>query len=378
LVVVLASGFAALVAAVLGLRWIFAYPDRPLHGPSATMELKVAEGATFGTVLADLRRTAVVRRPFLFRMFANSSGMASRLRPGTYTLRPGMTPRQLLEMLVKGPPIVLRRVTVPEGKNMLEVARLVAEAGVCQEKELVEHMRSRRVTRELGIPGPTVEGYLFPDTYKFRPGSPPMLVLKTMVRRHRQVLRELKERHPSFLIRLRNRFRFDDHQIVIMASLVEKETGVPRERPLIAGVFLNRLSVPQWKTRKLETDPTIVYGCTVPSKVSDACRQWKGRIQRIHLNDAENPYNTYQHAGLPPGPIANPGRDALTAVIRPAASAFLFFVSKNDGSHHFSATFEEHNRAVDRYQRSRPAQPASEMAPPGQVRVPAERPGPSP
>ena len=119
LVVVAASGFALLVAAVLALRWTFAYPDRPLQGPSKPMELVVAEGATFGTVLEDLRKRGVVRRPFLFRMFANSSGMAGKLRPGTYTIRPGMTPRQILTMMVKGPPVVLRRVTVPEGEHLV-------------------------------------------------------------------------------------------------------------------------------------------------------------------------------------------------------------------------------------------------------------------
>lgn len=353
LAIVVSTGFVLMVAAVLVVRWTFSYPDRPLPGPSGPMELTVAEGVTFGMVLSDLRKRGVVKRPFLFRMFANSSGMAGRLRPGIYTIKPGMTPRQLLAMLVKGPPVVLVRVTVPEGKNMLEVAKLVSEAGVSPEKELVEAMRSRRVTRALRIPAATVEGYLFPDTYRFRPGSPPDLVLGTMVKRHRQVIEELKSRHPSYLIRLRNRFRFDDHQIVIMASLVEKETGVAKERPLIAGVFLNRLSVPHWKSRRLETDPTIVYGCTVPTRVSDACRQFQGRIRRIHLNDAENPYNTYQHAGLPPGPIANPGRDALLSVLRPTPSQYLFFVSRNDGSHHFSATFEEHNRMVDLYQRGK-------------------------
>lgn len=351
LVVVLATGFALLSAGALGLRWAFGYPDRALPGPGAPKEIVVDRGATFGVVLRTLTKAGVVKRPFLFRLFANSSGLAGRIRPGRYTLRPGLTPRTLLKMLVRGPKVVLRQVTIPEGKNIVQVAHLIAQAGICDEQELLRKMRSRVFAHSLGIPAGTVEGYLFPDTYRFRQGSPPELVIRTLVKRLRRVLADLEARHPSYLIRLRNRYRYDDHQIVILASLVEKETADPRERPLIAGVFLNRLHSRRFPSRKLETDPTIVYGCTVPLRRSPACLQFRGRIRRIQLRDAENPYNTYQHAGLPPGPISNPGRAALLAVLRPAQTAYLYFVSKNNGTHYFSRTFEEHQRMVDRYQR---------------------------
>ena len=357
MLVVVSTGFAALVAGALIIRWAFAYPDRPLPGPHNSVQLTIAKGTTFGQVLGKLRKQGIVKRPFLFRVFANSSGMAGKLRPGTYTIRPRPTPRQLLSMFVKGPKIVLKRVTIPEGKHLLEVAHIIAAAGISDEKSLVEKMRSRSFAKRLGLPGDSVEGYLFPDTYRFRPDSSPELIIRTLVKRHRKVMRRLKARHPSYLIRLRNRFRFDDHDIVIMASIVEKETGVARERPLIAGLFMNRLIFKSHRSRKLETDPTIVYGCTVPLRKSPACLQFRGRIRRIHLNDAENPYNTYQHAKLPPGPIANPGYAALRAVIRPTTSKYLFFVSKNDGSHYFSKTFAEHDRMVTKYQRRRRPRP---------------------
>ena len=351
MLVVVSTGFVALVVGVLTIRWAFSYPDRPLPGPQKPVMLTIVKGTTFGQLLAQLRQQGIVRRAFLFRVFANSSGMAGKLRPGTYTIAPRSTPRQLLSMFVKGPKIELRRVTIPEGKNLLQVANIIAAAGISDEKSLVDKMRSRSFAKRLGIPGDSLEGYLYPDTYRFRPDSSPELILRTLVTRQRKIMRELKARHPSHLIRLRNRFRFDDHDIVILASIVEKETGVARERPLIAGLFMNRLTLKSFPSRKLETDPTIVYGCTVPIRKSPACLQWKGRIRRIHLNDAENPYNTYQHAKLPPGPIANPGYAALRAVIRPTSSKYLFFVSKNDGSHYFSKTFAEHDRAVTKYQR---------------------------
>ena len=132
-----------------------------------------------------------------------------------------------------------------------------------------------------------------------------------------------------------------------MASLVEKETAQPAERPRIAGVFLNRLKLPTFVPHRLETDPTIVYGCTVPVKKSAACKKFEGRIRKMHLTDEDNPYNTYTHEGLPPGPISNPGRAALEAVLKPDATPYLYFVSKNDGTHYFSKTRAEHEAAVE-------------------------------
>jgi UPF0755 protein len=134
-----------------------------------------------------------------------------------------------------------------------------------------------------------------------------------------------------------------------MASIVEKETGQPVERPRIASVFLNRLRFGSFQPKLLQTDPTIIYGCTVPTEKSAACEQFEGRIRRIHLQDQDNVYNTYTHEGLPPGPISNPGRAALEAVLAPEKSRYLYFVARNDGTHQFSKTRKEHEAAVDKY-----------------------------
>jgi UPF0755 protein len=172
-----------------------------------------------------------------------------------------------------------------------------------------------------------------------------------MVERHRQVFADLERRYRDGLHSLEKGLEWGPHEIVVLASIVEKETGAKHERPLIAGVFLNRLRFSSFQPKLLQTDPTIVYGCTVPEEKSAACQKFEGRIRRIHLDDKDNPYSTYAHEGLPPGPISNPGRAALEAVLAPKKSRFLYFVARNDGTHEFSKTVAEHERWVDVFQR---------------------------
>jgi UPF0755 protein len=293
----------------------------------------------------------VLDHPSWFRIYATERGDASKVRPGRYTFRPEMTPKQILDALIIGVPEEEVAVTLPEGRNLLEVADLLDKAGVTSKAEFLRTVRDAVLMRQLGVPGDTFEGYLYPDRYEFRPGTAATKVIARLVRHTKEVLAELKDKHKSGVAALQKLHGFDDHQIVLMASLVEKETARPEERPRIAGVFLNRLRLSTFKPHLLQTDPTIVYGCTVPVEKSAACRKWDGRIHRIHLDDKDNPYNTYTHEGLPPGPICNPGRAALEAVMQPDATPFLYFVSKNDGSHYFSKTRAEHEAAVDKYQR---------------------------
>jgi UPF0755 protein len=211
------------------------------------------------------------------------------------------------------------------------------------------------------VPGPTLEGYLFPDTYKFRPHTPAARALVPLVRRHRQVFEEVRAAHRQSLAALTKSLGFDDAKIVVLASIVEKETGRPDERPKVAAVYLNRLSNPKFQPKRLAADPTIIYGCAVAplfmGKTSEACSQWKGNIQYIHLYDKDNPYNTYTHEGLPPAPIASPGRAALAAVMKPDPGPYLYFVAKPDGTSYFSSTQAEHDAAVVRYQRGGKALP---------------------
>lgn len=196
-----------------------------------------------------------------------------------------------------------------------------------------------------------MEGFLFPDTYKLKPRDKAEAVLRRLFERHQTVFVALRKQHPRRTLWFRTQLGWGHREIVTMASIVEKETGQAKERPLIAGVFINRLTFSRFRPKLLQTDPTIIYGCVVPVKKSEACTKFDGRIRRIHLEDQQNLYNTYTHEGLPPGPIANPGEAALRAVFEPKKSRYLYFVSKNDGTHYFSKTEAEHDRAVNRYQR---------------------------
>jgi UPF0755 protein len=326
------------------------YPDQPLGG-NREAQVIVEKGISLREIARRLEERKIIAHPSWFTFYGNERGIAQKVKAGRYTFASSMSPRQVLDKLVEGVPQEETAVTVPEGKNLIQVAELLEQAGVCTKDEVTRLAREPRFAREQGVGGDSLEGWLFPDTYRFRPGTPAAKVLSTLVKHTKEVLAELKALHPDGVTALQKNYKWGDREIVLMASLVEKETGQADERPRIASVFFNRLRLPSFVPHLLQTDPTIIYGCTVPLKRSAACEKFDGRIRRIHLDDKDNPYNTYTHEGLPPGPIANPGRAALEAVLAPDRSAYLYFVSKNDGTHYFSKTRAEHEAAVDKYQK---------------------------
>jgi UPF0755 protein len=340
---------------------VVSYPNRRAGSAHGMVEVEIPKGAGAQKVADLLFQAGLIERPGFFRLYAGQRGAASRFRPGHYKFEAPLSPRQLVDLIVKGVADELVAVTIPEGKNMIEVAELFEAAGVVSKAELLAQATDPNFVKSLDLPGRSLEGYLFPDTYRMRPRSQASRVLVALVRRHRQVFDELRTANPTGTNYLRTKLKFDDAHIITLASIVEKETGQPAERPRIAQVFINRLIKPSFKPKLLQTDPTITYGCTVAptflGDASQACKSWDGRIHRIHLEDSANPYNTYTHEGLPPGPIANPGRAALAAVLRPDGSNYLYFVSKNDGTHQFSATIAEHEAAVVKYQRGGKAMP---------------------
>ena len=238
-----------------------------------------------------------------------------------------MAPAQVLEILRKGF-VILHSVTIPEGFTRDQIADALTDKGLADKKRFLELTEDKVLLRQNGISGPSFEGYLFPDTYHFSRGLNPSTLIDVMVKRFWQMAGPLRERAAALGMKM--------EQVVILASIVEKETGEPTERPAIASVFLNRLS----RGMRLESDPTVIYGL----------KDFDGNLRKNDLT-RETPYNTYVIKGLPPGPIASPGLDAIKSVLYPAQTDYLYFVSKNDGSHYFSKTLAEHNRAVEIYQK---------------------------
>jgi UPF0755 protein len=329
------------------------YPSTAVGSPKREAQIIVERGTTLGEIARRLAERGLIVHPSWFRFYANERGLAQKVKAGQYTFDTTMTPAMILDRLIEGVPVEEVAVTIPEGKNLVQIAQLFEEAGICAHEDLERVMRDPAVAQKLNVPGTTLEGYLFPDTYKFPRGASPMKIVTQLVKREKDVFAELKADHKAAIDARKKLDKMGDRELVLMASLVEKETAAVDERPRIAGVFYNRLRLPTFVPHVLQTDPTIVYGCTVPKEKSAACAQFEGRIRRIHLDDKDNPYSTYTHAGLPPGPISNPGRAALLAAIEPDQTPYLYFVSKNDGTHYFSKTVKEHEAAVDKYQRGK-------------------------
>jgi UPF0755 protein len=343
---------AGIVVGVLISR-VLAYPGEAHAGPGKDVELEIKSGMSFPAIASLLADRGLIRKPTWFRIYAMWEGETTSVKTGKYVIKDNLPPEQVLAILVAGVKEVTTKVTLPEGKHMLEFFELLEAAKVAKAAELEALARDKELLARHGITGDTVEGYLFPDTYEFRVREKPAFVLQRLITRHQEVWNDLLAKHSRDAARIKERLGWTDRELLIMSSIVEKEAVEPRERPRIAQVFINRLTSPSFKPRRLETDPTIRYGCMVPMQKSAACQQWdkRDRLHRAQLDDKDNPYNTYQHEGLPPGPIANPGKASIEAVLAPDGSDYLYFVARDARNHAFARTFAEHKRNVDKYQR---------------------------
>lgn len=305
-------------------------------GEAAAATFVVAKGTTFPQLVRRLKEEERLRYPEILRLYARLHPEVTRLKAGEYAVAPGDSVAKLLARIARGE-VVRHSFTVPEGWNVREIAAIVEKAGIATAADFMARVTDAALLAKLGIDAPSFEGYLFPDTYSFARDAGGAAVVQAMVQRFRSRL-------PADFAAKAARLGLTPHQAVILASVIEKETGAAHERPLISAVFHNRLK----KRMRLQSDPTVIYGIA----------NYDGNIRKIDLLTT-TPYNTYRINGLPIGPIANPGYDALAAVIDPAPVAYLYFVSRNDGSHVFSATLKEHNRAVDEFQRRRRAKTAA-------------------
>ena len=328
-----------------------AYPGARHAGTGKDVEVEIKSGMSFPAIATMLADKGVVDKPTWFRIFAMWEGDTTNVKTGRYVVKDNLTPTQVLAILVAGVKEVATKVTLPEGKHMLEYFALLEAGRVAKAKELEALARDREFLGRRGITGDTVEGYLFPDTYEFRINEKPSVVLQRLITRHQEVWNELVAKHARDVTRLKDKLGWSDRDLLTLASIVEKEAVDPAERPRIAQVFINRLTSASFQPKRLDTDPTIRYGCMVPVQKSPPCQQWdkRDRLHRAQLDDKANPYNTYQHDGLPPGPISNPGKGSIEAVLTPDGSEYYYFVAKDARNHAFARTVEDHKRNVERY-----------------------------
>jgi UPF0755 protein len=305
------------------------YLVRPGETGAADQIFCVREGMSLKDVVGELERDRLITGKQLFLLCARLMGYSKRIKAGEYRLNPDMSPIKILDRLGSGA-IITHAVTIPEGFTREQIGGLLARKGLVNESEFRALTGDPDTAKGYGISGPDLEGYLYPDTYQLSRGLSTAKIVDVMVGRFFEVYRPLQEQAEAVGMTM--------EKVVTLASIVEKETGCASERPIIASVFLNRLQ----KRMRLESDPTVIYGL----------RDFDGNIKKKHLSQ-KTPYNTYVIRGLPPGPIASPGFDALKAVLFPAKTNYLYFVSKNDGTHFFSKTYAEHSNAVKRYQKNR-------------------------
>lgn len=290
----------------------------------------IPEGASFQQVASILESNRLIANRWAFMVLGKVMNVERRVIPGEYELHAGMTPLEILSQLERGK-VLLHAVTIPEGYTVAQIAELFEIKGLAPASELKRLAQDRPFIRTLGLDVPSLEGYLYPDTYLFARPTPSRQVLRTLVSALQEVLTpELRTRATALGMTI--------HEVLTLASIIEKETGRSNERTLVSAVFHNRLR--HDPPLPLQSDPTVIY----------ALHAFDGDLKKRDLR-IDSPYNTYRTIGLPPGPIANPGAEAIEAAVHPEDTNYLYFVSKNDGTHVFSETLAEHRRAVDRYQR---------------------------
>ncbi len=301
-------------------------PAKP--GDTQTVLIEVTPEKSFREFAKELESKGLVRTALSLRAIARFKELDKDLKAGEYELSPSMTPEEILAKIVRGE-MVLRRATIKEGTRALDMGPLFEAAGITTAAEFNAALSDQELIKQLNVPAASFEGYLFPETYQFPRNTPARKVITAMKGQF--------DSHwsPEWEDRLRLVGR-SRHEVVTLASIVEKESGNVDEQPKIAGVFFNRLQLGM----KLQADPTVIYGI----------ENFNGNITKEDLQ-RPTPYNTYVIPGLPPGPISNPGRSALSATLFPERSSYLYFVGNGKGRHVFSDTLFDHNNAVNEFQR---------------------------
>jgi UPF0755 protein len=289
--------------------------------------VNVSPGQTLNQTADLLYRENIIISATKFALIARYKGYDKRLKAGEYLLSAAMTPIQLLDIMVRGS-VKLYKLTIPEGYNLYQIADLVEASNLGTKTEFIQRATDADQVRESGLEGETFEGYLFPETYFFPKNVTIDRIIAAMLKRFWSIFT------PEWQSRAKE-LGLTVHQVVTLASIIEKETGAAFERPIISSVFHNRLK----KKMRLESDPTVIYGID----------NFDGNLTRKHLT-TRTPYNTYKIKGLPIGPIANPGSASLRAALYPDNTKYIYFVSRKDSTHQFSTNLKQHNQAVRKYQ----------------------------
>ena len=325
---ILALALLSIVAAAAVTWWSYRWLNTELEAIREPLVYEMPRGATLRTVARELHQRGVLNQPQVWIVSARLMRKAGALKAGEYLLQPGLTPNELLKLLSSGQ-VILHGITFVEGSTFRDMLKLLREHPAI--KAEYSNRSSEEIMRAVGKVGVHPEGQFLPDTYHFPRNTPDLEILKLASDRMTAALDQ------AWASRTADLPLAGSYEALILASIVEKETALDRERPLIAGVFVERLR----RGMRLQTDPTVIYGIG---------ETYDGNIRRVDLL-RDTPYNTYTRSGLPPTPIALPGSDSLRAAVKPEMSGKVFFVATGDpdGSHYFSATLAEHDAAVKRY-----------------------------
>lgn len=324
---VLVLGLAAAGAGV----WFYRGVDRTFKGYDGTEQfVEIPPGAGSMAIATRLAEAGVVRDVNSFRLALWLTGAGRRLQAGEYRFDRALSARQVADKIARGD-VYVRPITFPEGLTVKQMAALYESKGFGPAPEFIDAAKNGALVSAVDPGARDLEGYLFPDTYKLpRHATAEQLVARMVAGFMKTLTPEVIDKAEARGLTIR--------QLVTLASIVEKETGTPGERPLVAAVYANRLKIGMG----LQCDPTVIYAL-------ERAGRYDGNLTRDDLQ-FDSPYNTYRYAGLPPGPIASPGRASLEAAASPASAPYIYFVSKNDGSHAFATTLDEHNRNVQQYQ----------------------------
>jgi UPF0755 protein len=315
------------------------------RGGAFTLTLRGDENAR--TLRDDLERFGLLDHPLLFEAYLGLAGAHSRLKPGPHLLRPGLSPAELVARLTRSAARRRVKLTIPEGFNRFQIAERIEKLELASSALFIAETQDEAHLRDLGVAAPTAEGYLFPATYELPVDSEPQLLASTLIREAKRRLERLLPLKAARLNEVWKREGWGEREALTLASIVEKEAADRREHGNIASVFYNRLTDTTFRPKRmLQSDATAAYGCITARAEIESCRDYAGLVTPAMLRDATNPYNTYKHPGLPPGPIGNPSESAILSVLDPPETSYFFFVAGAAKRHVFSRTFSEHERAI--------------------------------